>query len=131
MRKMRKTCQKGSVGRRTEEKRGRGTTMLEAKKQREAEAGLSGFADELPRAQQCLELGGCHQLNLAPRGDVRGEGAPWETARAVGQKELLVIARVVSRARLCREKGNSECEWVWRLSECREGHGISLLIIIN
>lgn len=86
--------------------------MLEAKKQREAEAGLSGFADELPRAQRCLEPGGCCQRNLAPQGDAQGEGAPRETARVEGEKELLVTVGVVSRVRLRKEKRNSEWWWV-------------------
>lgn len=35
-----------------------------------------------PKAQEFLELGFCYQVNLAPQGDGRREGAPWETARA-------------------------------------------------
>lgn len=50
---------------------------------------------------------------------------------AGGKQELLAILWVVWGARLGREKGNSKCRWVLRLSECREEHWISLLILIN
>ena len=48
-----------------------------------------------PNAQERLELGLCPQLNLAPQGDARREGAPQETVRAGGKKESLAILWVV------------------------------------
>lgn len=64
-----------------------GHNCAETKEQREAYTGLSGFEDEFPQAGECLELGFCSQMYLAPWGDARRKAAPWETGRAGAYEE--------------------------------------------
>lgn len=71
-----------------------------------------------PKAEECLELGLCPQLDWAPwvrelPGDRTGAGTRRGCWQHCGWPEEPD----------CREKGNSKCRWVLRLSERREGVG--------